>query len=133
MLFFFTDLHGDGNKLFTQVMRNERLLAARSSMLCIEFELHKDISTFENYLDLNFDSKDQWIEDAIRIVRKCDDLKKDGYHGDKLLSMCPTNLHSMAIFNDSTAIKVNTYNSFICISYVCPLFVFECNSNQNNS
>ena len=88
-------------------MKNERLIAARSSILCVEFELQKDIHAFENYLELNFDSQDQWIEDATRIVKKCDELKKDGYHGDKLLSMCPTNLHSMAIFNDSTAIEVN--------------------------
>ena len=104
---FYTDLHGDGKTLFTQVVKNEGLLAARSSILCIEFELHKDIPAFENYLDLNFDSQDQWIEDATRIVKKCDELKKDGYHGDKLLSMCPTNLHWMAIFNDSKVIEVN--------------------------
>ena len=47
----------DGNTLFTRVLKNERLLEARSLILCMEFELHESIKAFENYLKEQFDGE----------------------------------------------------------------------------
>ena len=75
------------------------------------------------FLHIDRKSKNQLLEEAAKIVKKYCELKKDGYHGVKLLSICPTNLHWMAILNDSKAIEVNikSYYHFVSAVKIVPL------------
>ena len=80
------------------------------------------------FLHIDRKSKNQSLEEATKIVKKYCELKKEGYHGDKFLSICPTgdkflsicptNLHWMAILNDSKAIEVNIKSYYYFASTV---------------
>ena len=70
------------------------------------------------FLHIDRKSKNQLLEEATKIVKKYCELKKDGYHGGKFLSICPTNLHWMAILNDSKAIEVNIKSYYYFASAV---------------
>ena len=70
------------------------------------------------FLHIDRKSKNQSLEEATKIVKKYCELKKEGYHGDKFLSICPTNLHWMAILNDSKAIEVNIKSNYYFASTV---------------
>ena len=70
------------------------------------------------FLHIDRKSKNQSLEEATKIVKKYCELKKEEYHGDKFLSICPTNLHWMAILNDSKAIEVNIKSYYYFASTV---------------
>ena len=94
------------NNLIAKVLRNNKLLEVQSLLLCVVIQTHESIEAFENYLKEQFDSDDQLLEEATRIKKKCLTLKKDGFFGAKILSMCPTHLHWMALFNDVKTVEV---------------------------
>ena len=96
------------NNLITKVLRNNKLFEVQSLLLCVAIQTHKSIEAFESYLKEQFDSNDQLLEEATRIKKKCVTLKKDGFYGAKILSMCPTHLHWMALFNDVKTVEVKT-------------------------
>ena len=95
------------NNLITKVLRNNKLLEVQSLLLCVAIQTHESIDAFENYLKEQFDSNDQLLEEATRIKKKYVTLKKDGFYGAEILSMCPTHLHWMALFNDVKSVEVN--------------------------
>ena len=112
-------LHGendDSNNVFVKVLRNRRLLVVQSLLLCIAFEIHESTEAFENYLKEQFDSDDQLLEEATRIIKKYVTLKKDGFYGAKILSMCPTHIHWMALFNDVKSVEVPYSHKHVSIS-----------------
>ena len=94
------------NNLIAKVLRNNKLLEVQSLLLCVAIQTHGSIKDFEIYLKEQFDSNDQLLEEATRIKKKCVTLKKDGFYGAKILSMCPTHLHWMALFNDVKSVEV---------------------------
>ena len=95
------------NNLIAKVLRNNKLLEVQSLLLCVAIQTHESIDAFENYLKEQFDSNDQLLEEATRIKKKYVTLKKDGFYGAEILSMCPTHLHWMALFNDVKSVEVN--------------------------
>ena len=103
--------HGDNeesNNLFTKIIKSEKLLPTRSLMISLRVEISENIEDFENYLKEQLVSQKQLLYDATRIMKKYATLKKDGYYGAKIISMCPTHLHWMALFNDNKSVEVNT-------------------------
>ena len=102
------------NNLIAKVLRNNKLLEVQSLLLCVVIQTHESIEAFENYLKEQFDSNDQLLEEATRIKKKCLTLQKDGFFGAKILSMCPTHLHWMALFNDvkTVEVKIKALNFF---------------------
>ena len=94
------------NNLIAKVLRNNKLFELQSLLLCVAIQTYESIEAFKNYLKEQFDSDDQLLEEATRIKKKCLTLKKDGFCGAKILSMCPTHLHWMALFNDVKTVEV---------------------------
>ena len=94
------------NNLIVKVLRNNKLLEVQSLLLCVAIQTHESIEAFENYLKEQFDSDDQLLEEATRIIKKYVTLEKDGFYGAKIVSMCPTHLHWMALFNDVKSVEV---------------------------
>ena len=107
------------NNIIVKVLGNKKLHEVQSLLLCVAIQTHESIEDFENYLKEQFDSDDQLLEEATRIKKKCVTLKKDGFYGAKILSMCPTHLHWMALFNDvkSVEVKIKALDNGYLVKY----------------
>ena len=106
--------HGDNeesNNLFTKIIKSEKLVPTRSLMISLGLEISENIEDFENYLKAQLVSQKQLLYDATRIMKKYATLRKDGYDFAKIISMCPTHLHWMALYNDTKSVEVNTIDS----------------------
>ena len=107
------------NNLIAKVLRNNKLFEVQSLLLCVAIQTYESIEAFKNYLKEQFDSDDQLLEEATRIKKKCLTLKKDGFYEAKILSMCPTHLHWMALFNDvkSVEVKIKALDNGYLVKY----------------